>query len=246
MTTDEQLDPAPADAIENFQKLDVTQTGLNRFTVGDRDTGEGFVVSIGSEISCSCGFGEDGDGICAHAQYAIYKAPERVSADLFALRQVADLQTRFVDALERASQPAAAGGQSSGGGGGGGGDEEAEEPEPIDDPGDVAEGMIDSLDQWLPQAVSFDPDADEDAFDIEIVDLTWAEWQGEEGIWIDTAPFGTSYWDHDSNEWADKESYEAAREALTEVLQKRDEITYSGPPSYVNFIAEDDVDGVVG
>lgn len=248
MNAVEDVDPAPADAIDNFAAMHVTQTGLNRYAVVDLE--EGVVHQVrtggGDGPNCTCLKEDDAQvSPCSHLMYAVYRAPETVDADRFALEQVGSLQADVVNALSRVEAAL------SGGGGGGStsgsdpDDEEAEEPDPIDDPGEEAEDLIDQFDQWLTQAVKFDPDADEDAFDHQILDLKWAMFEGSEGIWIDSAPFETEYWDSDAGEWSDQDGYQAAREALVEVLQKRDEISYSGPPAYVNFVEEDDVDEVV-
>lgn len=247
----DELDPAPADAIEHFPALHVTQTGMNRYTVADLEEQMAYQVSVsGDGVTCECGecfAADDGEEptACSHALYAIYKAPSTVSADVVALRQVGNLHGDVVNALSRVEAALAGGsaGGSTSSSGGAADEEEAEEPEPID-ADEAAEELLTKFDGWLPQAVKFDPDADEEAFDIEIVNLEWAEWEGEEGIWIDMAPFGTSYWDGD--DWADKEGYDAAREALVETLKKRDEVQYSGPPSFVNFVERSDVEEVVG
>lgn len=110
MTVNNDPEPSPAAAIEDFKELDVSQTGHGRYTVTNRAEGTVYEVRL-SEPACSCpdfryNIDEDDHEACKHLLAANFGAPRTTPAEEWALQQVAgkirDLQ-ESVTRIEKAA-----------------------------------------------------------------------------------------------------------------------------------------------
>lgn len=95
------------------------------------------------------------------------------------------------------------------------------------------------INEWLDNYANVKSDLDTDAIDVDA-----GEWDGREGFKLEANPFDAGYYEGD--DWADKEGFEAHKEAFRDIMQGEDEIEYYGDPDYVNFLPADAVDEVTG
>lgn len=110
MNASRDRDPAPAEAIGDFNDLDVSQTGHARYTVTNLAEQTVYEVRL-SEPACSCpdfryNVSEDDHEACKHILAANYFAPRTTPAEEWALQQVAgkirDLE-ESITRIERAA-----------------------------------------------------------------------------------------------------------------------------------------------
>lgn len=107
---------------------------------------------------------------------------------------------------------------------------------------DYAEADIHAseIKEWVQNLTSLFADLDPEG-----VETRPAQVEGKPGIILETAkPWETGY--HSGDGWDDKAGWDKHREAFTEAMQARDEIKYYGEPDYFNFVAKEDVSGIVG
>lgn len=230
---------APAQQIEDFETLKSRQVAFNEYRVLNlKDDGKSTAYTVDlSRMTCGCkdetynvdkGQGE----VCKHLAYALYQAPKRRQAEEHTLRQLASITTELQAAI-RETRPVGGVTQTQ---------EQTDETEDEEPEGDVVEKepddyqqeLIGELESWFVEASNFND------FDPAIIELSWAEFEGSEGIAVETVPWNGDY--YDDGEWQDQEGFDAENDKLREgVLSPRDEFNWYGEPDYQYVIAEDDI-----
>jgi len=105
-------DAAPAEQIDDFQSLDVTQVGFGQYLVSNRASGHVYRVQPGKP-ACDCEnfhYEKDAGGgeACKHIQYVVYKDPESLSFEEQATQQWTSMMSDAREAAELATDAATA------------------------------------------------------------------------------------------------------------------------------------------
>lgn len=245
---------APAEAITDYASMKAKQVTVHQWQVlnlaGDRVTH--YLVNT-LEGTCNCPAdkfqGQQNDEkktTCKHLAYVLSGAGQSMELDTQlaldasnTMRDVREAAEKTLDAAEAmGSGPLATDEQES--------SEDANSGS--NDSGGSSDGQVttdgvgadDNQDQLMTQLGDwFDKASDFHDFDPDIIDLEWAEADGQEGVAVNREPFAAGYWD--DGDWVDKDAYESERDKAGEVLSNRDEFSWYGEPDYVYFVPEDDV-----
>lgn len=237
---------APAELIQDFDKLYPRQVGYNRYRVlslkGDEDHNTQYLVNI-EKGTCTCKaseFNEDDQKACKHLAAALYQATDSMSADQVAVRDLSHyvrevknalrgLNVGAVDATTTNKQTDA--------------DTADDAEDTADDDGQVTmdadpggDDVMTQVSNWFAQAAGFA------GFDPSIIDLSWAEAEGTRGIAVERQPFSGGY--YDDGEWQDKDGFDEERDTAGDLLSSNDEFRWYGEPDYVYFIPEADVEAL--
>jgi len=96
MSNDQDEPRPPAEQIENYADMNVTQTGMARWTVINRANGTAYQVRIGGEdgIACDCPDhkytpAEDEFDACKHVLYVGNVSPRTMDSDVWSIQQLA-------------------------------------------------------------------------------------------------------------------------------------------------------------
>jgi hypothetical protein len=215
----------------------IAYVGGTRYRVMERSGG--IVATVNLETGEVSDFNvEDGDDLEEYRRVFLLVAMDEHDTERATEWAKAQAPLRQAEMFENALATMAQGMGASGGSnatasasGGSDGDDADDELVTEIDPTDDQQAKLEAFESWINQAAGFH------GFDASIVELTWAEVEGREGIVIEANPFQSGYWSDGS--WNDKEGYGQERETFTEnVLQARDEIEYYGEPDYINFVPE--------
>jgi len=251
---------ALGDQINGYKNLYPRQRGYNKWNVLSFRGGEptAYPVSL-NDLSCPCEdmqMNKDGSEVCDHIAVALYESKkhqelgQRVVQDLAThmgqIERTAEEVVEARDALEGALVQArdAEAGQAAQDG------SDSSESDSTDDngenyseiqPDEAQAGMCKAIRNWIASAEQFNSDIDP-----EIVETKWVEYQGREGVWVDRAPFYNSAEYYDDGEWQDKDGFDAASEAIGDLLSNRDEFEWFGEPDYMWFVPESKVSEVTG
>lgn len=250
-----------------FGDLRVAWLGGSRYAVyspaddDDRDGGNAYSVHLTDGGACDCPHGEHNDNTtetCKHVAACIAahlshpdlehsiiqefagtaRDAARVKADAEQALQTAERATVEARGAEASNVQASS---QNGSQSGSDDDEDDSEVTIYDETGNIAQDeLIDRLMDWFEQAAEFN------GFDADILDLSWAEAEGNDGIAVERSPL----WDgtyHDGDEWTDKDGFQDAKESVRDaVLGPNDEFSWYGEPDYVYWIRKDDAMALTG
>jgi hypothetical protein len=250
---------ALGDHINGYKNLYPRQRGEHTWDVLSFRSGETKVYRIDlSEMTCPCDdmhYNKEDNEVCDHVATVLYESDKkrRLEETL-----VHDLATEFsnieqaTQALEDAADTAegllvnARDGQAEQATQ----DDSDDSQDDTDDggenytvlqPDDSQAGMCKAIRDWISSAQQFNSDIDP-----EIIQTKWIEIEGKEGVWVDRAPFHNDATYYDDGEWQDKDGFDAASEAVGDLLSNRNEFEWFGEPDYVWFVPEGKVSEVTG
>lgn len=107
MSTQQQETTAPAQQIEDFGSMNATESGYNRFTVTNRESGGVYQVRLGGTegVECECGdytYNRDEENqACKHILYANYQADTTMDPERWAFQQLAGISSDLRAAVDR-------------------------------------------------------------------------------------------------------------------------------------------------
>lgn len=247
-----------------FGDLRVAWLGGSRYSVyspaddDDRDGGNAYSVNLTDGGSCDCPHGEHNGNTtetCKHVaaciashlsvpdlEHSIVREFAGTARDAARVKADAEqaLHTAEQATVEtREAQASAVQADSSSGS-----QTDSENPSDDTDDSEVAmydepenmaqEELVDRLMDWFSQAAEFN------GFDADIIELSWADAEGQPGIAVERSPL----WDgtyHDGDEWTDKDGFNEAKEAVRDaVLGPNDEFSWYGEPDYCYWVSKED------
>jgi hypothetical protein len=250
---------ALGDQINGYKNLYPRQKGYNQWNVLSFRSGEATAYPVNlEELTCPCEDEEhnrDGNEVCDHIAVALYESKKHQGLDQAVVRDLATNMgqiERAADAVQDAADTAEGllvqardeqAGQATQESSDDSQDDETDDGENYSElqPDDAQAGMCRAIRDWIGSAQQFNSDIDP-----EIIQTKWIEIEGKEGVWVDRAPFYNDATYYDDGDWQDKDGFDAASEAVGDLLSNRDEFEWYGEPDYVWFIPESKVSEVTG
>lgn len=251
---------ALGDQINGYKNLYPRQEGYNSWNVLSFRSGEPTAYRVDlNDLSCPCQdmeMNKEEHEVCDHIAVALYESQKHqeigqhvvhdLATHMGQIERTAEEVEQARDALEGAlvqARDSQADAEAQG-------DSDSSESDSTDDggenysevqPDEAQAGMCKSIRSWIASAEQFNSDIDP-----EIIQTKWVEYQGREGVWVDRAPFYNDAEYYDDGEWQDKDGFDAASEAIGDLLSNKDQFEWFGEPDYMWFCPESKVAEVTG